>query len=80
MLIIISLVYIWILLKFFATSSEVSAEDRQCPSLAADSRPLPSLWHLSQCTLQRLHSNHLHIYRPWCGAFRKGQPNSIIEL
>lgn len=24
--------------------------------------------------------NHLHICRPWSGAFRKGQPNSIIEL
>jgi len=47
----------------------------------ADSRwPLPSLWHPSRCTPQRLHGNHLHICRPWRGAFRKGQPNSIIEL
>lgn len=60
---------------------QVSAEDRYRPSPTADSRrPLPSLWHPSRCTLRRLHGNHLHICRPWSGAFRKGQPNSIIEL
>jgi len=48
--------------------------------IADSRRPLPSSWHPSRCTLRRLHGNHLHIYRLWRGAFRKGQPNSIIEL
>lgn len=73
--------YIMILSDLFATFLQVSAEDRYRPSPTADSRrPLPSLWHPSRCTLRRLHGNHLHICRPWNGAFRKGQPNSIIEL
>lgn len=69
------------IMDFSPWSPQISTEDRYRPFPLADSRqPLPFSWHSSRCTLRRLHGNHLHIYRPWRGAFRKGQPNSIIEL